>query len=65
MHEDPQIEIRETSQPDRGRFNFALILAVVAVLVTVGALFFLPGRQSPPGAASSLKVYSEVGQSDL
>jgi hypothetical protein len=51
MHEDPQIEIREPSQPDRGRFNFALILAVVAVLVTVGALFFLPGRQSPPGAA--------------
>jgi len=51
MHEEPQIEIPDPSQPDRGRFNFALILAAVAVLVIVGALYFLPGRQSPPGAA--------------
>jgi hypothetical protein len=28
-----------------------LILAATAVLVIVGALYFLPGRQSPPGAA--------------
>jgi hypothetical protein len=51
MHEEPQIEIPDPSQPDRGRFNFALILAGVAVLVIVGAIYFLPGRQSPPGAA--------------
>jgi hypothetical protein len=51
MHEEPQIEIPDPSQPDRGRFNFALILAATAVLVIVGALYFLPGRQSPPGAA--------------
>jgi hypothetical protein len=51
MHEAPQIEIPDSSQPDRGRFNFALILAAVAVLVIVGALYFLPGRQSPPGSA--------------
>ena len=51
MHEEPQIEIPDPSPPDRGRFNFALILAAAAVLVIVGALYFLPGRQSPPGAA--------------
>ena len=51
MHKEPQIEIPDPSQPDRGRFNFALILAAAAVLVIVGALYFLPGRQSPPGAA--------------
>jgi hypothetical protein len=49
MHQEPQIEIPDRSQP--GRFNFALILAAVSVLVTIGALYFLPGRQSPPGAA--------------
>jgi hypothetical protein len=49
MHEQPQIEIPEPSQP--GRFSFALILAAVGLLVIVGALYFLPGRQSPPGAA--------------
>ena len=32
MHEEPQIEIPDPSQPDRGRFNFALILAATAVL---------------------------------
>jgi hypothetical protein len=51
MHEEPHIEIPDGSLPDRGRFNFALILAAAAVLVIVGALYFLPGRQSPPGDA--------------
>jgi hypothetical protein len=51
MHQEPHIEIPDRSLPDRGRFNFALILAAVAVLVIVGALYFLPGRQSPPGDA--------------
>jgi hypothetical protein len=51
MHEEPQIEIADPSPPERGRFTFALILAAVAVLVVVGAVYFLPGRQSPPGAA--------------
>jgi hypothetical protein len=49
MHEEPQIEIPDAARP--GRFHFALVLAAVAVLVIVGALYFLPGRQSPPGAA--------------
>ena len=51
MHQEPHIEIPDRSLPDRGRFNFALILAAAAVLVIVGALYFLPGRQSPPGDA--------------
>jgi hypothetical protein len=51
MHDEPQIQIPGDLQPDRGRFNFALVLAGVAALVIVGALYFLPGRQSPPGAA--------------
>jgi hypothetical protein len=50
MHEDPQIEIPDP-QPARGRFNFALILAAAALLVIVAALYFEPGRQSPPDAA--------------
>ena len=51
MHDESQIQIPGDLQTDRGRFNFALVLAGVAALVIVGALFFLPGRQSPPGAA--------------
>jgi hypothetical protein len=51
MHQEPHIEIPDGSLPDRGRFNFALILAAAAVLVIMGALYFLPGRQSPPGGA--------------
>jgi hypothetical protein len=51
MHEEPQIEIPGQLQPDRGRFNFALILAAAALLIILAALYFWPGRQSPPGAA--------------
>jgi hypothetical protein len=51
MHEEPQIKISETQQPDVGRFHFASVLAAAALLVLVPALYFLPGRQSPPGAA--------------
>jgi hypothetical protein len=51
MHEEPQIEIPGQLQPERGRFNFALILAAAALLIIVAALYFWPGRQSPPGAA--------------
>jgi hypothetical protein len=51
MHEEPQIKIGETARPEGGRFHFALLLAAAAVLVLVPALYFLPGRQSPPGAA--------------
>ncbi len=51
MHQQPQIEIPEPSQPDRGRFNFAFVLAAAAAFVLVIALYSLPGRQSPPGAA--------------
>ncbi len=51
MHEEPQIELPDRAAPDRGRFNFALILAAAAVLIILAALYVLPGRQSPPGAA--------------
>ena len=51
MHEEPQIEIPDRAAPDRGRFNFALILASAAVLIILAALYGWPGRQSPPGAA--------------
>jgi hypothetical protein len=51
MHEEPQIQIPDTAQPEGGGFNFALILAVAAIVVIVGAFYFSPGRQSPPGAA--------------
>jgi hypothetical protein len=51
LHEEPQIQIPDRAQPDRGRFNFALVLAVAAVLIILVALFAWPGRQSPPGAA--------------
>lgn len=51
MHEEPQIQIPGETEPGRGGFNFALVLAAAAVVV-IGAAFFLsPGRQSPPGAA--------------
>lgn len=51
MHEEPQIQIPDRAQPDRGRFTFALLLTVAAVLIILVALFAWPGRQSPPGAA--------------
>jgi hypothetical protein len=51
MHEEPQIDIPGQLQPDRGRFNFALILAAAALLIILAALYVWPGRQSPPGAA--------------
>ena len=51
MRDEPQIEIPDPLQPERGRFNFALILAAAALLIIVAALYFGPGRQSPPGAA--------------
>jgi hypothetical protein len=50
MHEEPQIQIPDPAQPEGGGFNFALILAVAAVAVIIGAFYFSPGRQSPPGA---------------
>jgi hypothetical protein len=45
------MQIPDRLEPERGRFNFALILAAAALLVMVAALYFSPGRQSPPGAA--------------
>jgi hypothetical protein len=51
MHEEPQSEIPGQLQPERGRFNFAVVLAAVALLIILAALYFWPGRQSPPGAA--------------
>jgi hypothetical protein len=51
MHEEPQIHGPDPAQPEGGGLNFALILAGAAIVVIVAAFYFLPGRQSPPGAA--------------
>jgi hypothetical protein len=51
MHEEPQIQIPDPTLPEGGGFNFAIVLAVAAFVVIVGAFYFSPGRQSPPGAA--------------
>lgn len=51
MHEEPQIQIPDPARPEGGGLNFALILALAAVVVIVAAFYFSPGRQSPPGAA--------------
>jgi hypothetical protein len=58
MREEPQIEIPGPSQPEPGRFNFALILAAAALLVILAAFYFLPGRQSPPDAARQAQHFS-------
>jgi hypothetical protein len=51
MHEEPQIQIPDPTRSDVGRFNFALILGVAAIIVIATAFYFSPGRQSPPGDA--------------
>jgi hypothetical protein len=51
MHEEPQIQIPDPARPESGGFSFALILAAAAIVVIVAAIYFSPGRQSPPGAA--------------
>jgi hypothetical protein len=51
MHEEPQIHIPDPAGAEGGGFNFALILGAAAVVVLVAAIYFSPGRQSPPGAA--------------
>ena len=51
MHEEPQIQIPDPARSEGGRFSFALILAGAAVIVIAAAIYFSPGRQSPPGAA--------------
>jgi len=51
VHQDPQIEIPDRLQPERGRFSFALILAAGAILVILAAAYWQPGRQSPPDGA--------------
>jgi hypothetical protein len=58
MREEPQIEIPDPLQPARGRFNFALILAAAALLIILAALYFGPGRQSPPDAARQLQHFA-------
>jgi hypothetical protein len=51
VHQDPQIEIPDNLQPERGRFSFALILAAGAFVVILAAVYLQPGRQSPPDGA--------------
>jgi hypothetical protein len=47
MHEQPQIEMPGAGEPDRRRFNFALVVVAAAALISIAAFYFLPGRQSP------------------
>jgi hypothetical protein len=51
VRQEPQIEIPGGLHPERGQFNFALVLAGAAVVVILAALYFSPGRQSPPDAS--------------
>ena len=51
MHEEPQIESSDSLRPERGRFNFALVLAAAALVVILAAVYFVPGRQSPADGA--------------
>ena len=47
MQPEPHIDMPEPQPPDRSQFNFALTLAAAAVVIVLGGLYFLPGRQSP------------------
>ena len=47
MREQPQMELPEAPQPDRGRLSFALLIAAAAVVIALAGFYFLPGRQSP------------------
>jgi hypothetical protein len=47
MHDQPQIEIPGEQQPDRGPFNFALLVAAAAVIIVLAGFYLWPGRQSP------------------
>ena len=51
MHEEPQIHVPGSAESEGRGFSFALVLAAAAVVVIVAAIYFSPGRQSPPGAA--------------
>ena len=51
MHDEPHIQIPGETEPERGGFNFALVLAAAAVVVIGAAFYFSTGRQSPPGGA--------------
>jgi hypothetical protein len=58
MHEQPNIENSGSLQPERRRFSFALILALAATVVIVVAVYFAPGRQSPPDAAPQSRHFA-------
>jgi hypothetical protein len=47
MREQPQMQLPEAPQPDRGRFSFAVFVAAAAVVIGLAGFYFLPGRQSP------------------
>lgn len=47
MREQPQMEMPAAPQPDRSRFNFALVIAAAAVVILIAGFYFAPGRQSP------------------
>jgi hypothetical protein len=47
VHEQPQIEIGDEPQPNRGPFSFALLLATAALVIVLAGFYLWPGRQSP------------------
>lgn len=51
MQEQPQINIAKAQPPDRGPFNFALMLAAAGAVIVLAGLYFWPGRQSPSQGA--------------
>jgi hypothetical protein len=52
MHEQPQIEIPGEQPPERGPFNFALMVAAAAVVIVLAGFYLWPGRQSPSRAGA-------------
>jgi hypothetical protein len=50
MQDEPRIELPQ-EPPEHRRFGFALIVSAAAAVIVLVALFFSPGRQSPPSSA--------------
>jgi hypothetical protein len=63
MQHEPHIQLPEPEAEDRGRFNFALIIAGAAVVIVLAGLYFWPGRQSPSrGTASEHAAFFGPGE---
>jgi hypothetical protein len=63
MQHEPQIQLPDPGAEDRGRFNFALVIAGAALVIVLVGLYFWPGRQSPTrGAASEHAAFFGPGE---